>query len=151
VSNALLFMTLSTNVVLALLFVLTLLVLVCRVLPIGRRDVADDARQESIMIRIVNGKRYNTETAELLCNISRGGYSRSDFAYDDTDLYVTKNGNFFIAGEGGARSRWSQTVGQNQWTGGSGLRPIDKADARTLLEQYGSVEQIEIHFPVEDA
>lgn len=103
------------------------------------------------MIRIVNGKRYNTETAELLCDISRGGYSRSDFAYDNTDLYVTKNGNFFIAGEGGPRSRWSQSTGQNQWSGGSGLRPIDKNDARALLEQYGAPEQVEKFFPVEDA
>jgi hypothetical protein len=103
------------------------------------------------MIRIVNGKRYNTETAELLCNISRGGYSRSDFAYDDTDLYVTKNGNFFIAGEGGARSRWAQSYGQNGSQGGSGLRPIDKNDARNLLEQYGEPEQVEALFPVEEA
>lgn len=102
------------------------------------------------MIRIVNGKRYNTDTAELLCNISRGSYSRSDFQYDNTDLYVTQNGNFFISGEGGARSRWAQSV-PNGSTGGSGLRPIDKADARSLLEQYGSPEQVEAHFPVEDA
>ena len=39
------------------------------------------------MIRIVNGKRYNTETAEELCDISRGGYSRSDFNYEDTRLF----------------------------------------------------------------
>jgi hypothetical protein len=103
------------------------------------------------MIRIVNGKRYNTETATHLCNISRGGYSRSDFSYDDTDLYVTKHGNFFIAGEGGAKSRWAQSVGQNSWSGGSGLRPIAKDDARNLLEQYGTPEQVEEHFPVEDA
>ena len=102
------------------------------------------------MIRIVNGKRYDTLTAELLCNISRGGYSRSDFAYDNTDLYVTKNGNFFIAGEGGARSRWAESV-QNGSQGGSGLRPIDKGDARNLLEQYGTPEQVMQHFPVVDA
>ena len=106
---------------------------------------------ETTMIRIVNGKRYNTETADLLCNISRGSYSRSDFNYDDTDLYVTKNGNFFIAGEGGARSRWAQSVGQNSWGGGEGLRPIDRNDARNLLEQYGTPEQVEQYFPIEDA
>lgn len=101
--------------------------------------------------RIVNGKRYNTETAEHLCNISRNGFNRGDFAYDDTDLYVTKNGNFFIAGEGGARSRWAQSYGQNGSQGGSGLRPIEKNDARSLLEQYGSPEQVEQYFPIEDA
>lgn len=103
------------------------------------------------MIRIVNGKRYNTETAEHLCNISRGGYSRSDFSYDDTDLYVTNGGNFFIAGEGGARSRWAQSYGQNGSQGGSGLRPISKDDARNLLEQYGTPDQVEANFPIEDA
>ena len=103
------------------------------------------------MIRIVNGRRYNTETATLLCNISRGGFSRSDFAYDDTDLYVTKNGNFFIAGEGGASSRWAERHGNNATCGGSGLRPLDKNDARSLLEQYGSAAQVEEHFAVEEA
>jgi hypothetical protein len=103
------------------------------------------------MIRIVNGKRYNTETAKLLCNISSGGFSRSDFSYDNTDLYVTKNGNFFLAGEGGARSRWAQSYGQNGSQGGSGLRPIDKNDARSLLEQYGVAAQVEEHFDVEEA
>ena len=33
------------------------------------------------MIRIVNGKRYNSEIATKLCNISRGGFSRSDFRH----------------------------------------------------------------------
>ena len=103
------------------------------------------------MKRIVNGKRYNTGTATLLCNISRGGFSRSDFAYDDTNLYITDKGNFFIAGQGGARSRWAQSYGQNGSQGGSGLRPIDKNDARALLEQYGSAAQVEEHFTVEEA
>ena len=103
------------------------------------------------MIRIVNGKRYNTETATELCNISSNGYSRSDFNYDNTDLYVTKSGNFFIAGHGGARSRWAQSYGQNGSQGGEGLRPLNKDDARNLLEQYGTAEQVEQHFPIEDA
>lgn len=103
------------------------------------------------MLRIVNGKRYSTETAIELCDISRGGYSRSDFNYEDTRLYVTKNGNFFIAGSGGVRSRWAQSYGQNGSQGGEGLRPLEKSDARNLLEQYGSTEQVEQHFPVEDA
>ena len=103
------------------------------------------------MIRIVNGKRYNTGTATLLCNISRGGFSRSDFAYDDTNLYITDKGNFFIAGEGGASSRWAERHGNNATCEGYGLRPIDKNDARSLLEQYGSAAQVEEHFTVEEA
>ena len=102
------------------------------------------------MLRIINGNRYNTETAELLCDISQGDYSTNDFKHDDTYLYVTPKGSFFIAGSGGALSRWARSVGNGR-TGGAGLEVIDKSDARELLEQYGTSEQTEKYFAVEDA
>ena len=70
------------------------------------------------------------------------GYAHGDVHYDATCLYVTKKGNFFMA-----RSRWAQSAGQNSWTGGSGLRPIDKDGARQLLEEHGVPEQVEQYFP----
>jgi hypothetical protein len=103
------------------------------------------------MIRIIDGKRYNTETAEKLCDISRRGFYRNDFHYDDTYLYRTSAGAFFISGEGGALSRWSRPIGQNGSGGGDGLRPIDADEARELLEQYGAPEQVEEYFSVVDA
>lgn len=93
------------------------------------------------MERVIDGKRYNTKTATELCDVSgpNGTLSVTDFAYNDTHLYRTKSGRYFIAGEGGARSRWAKPCG-NDVRNGEGLQPIDEAEARRLCEQFGSVE-----------
>jgi hypothetical protein len=106
------------------------------------------------MIRIINGKRYNTETAELVANCgSNGNISRSDFGWHDTDLYLTSNGNWFLAGEGNAASRWASHYGQNGSGPGEGIEPINPADALEELESIGATDIIEKHFPdtIQDA
>jgi hypothetical protein len=88
------------------------------------------------MRKIIAGKVYDTDTAELICDISGNISDRSNFGFDDTGLYRTPNGRFFVAGHGGPRSRWAQSTGQNSWSGGSGLKPIETTDARELAEQF---------------
>lgn len=92
------------------------------------------------MERVIDGKRYNTATATEICDVSghRNGMSRSDFNYEDTRLYRTKRGRFFVAGEGGAMSRWSQPYGNNGMSSGEGLEPIDEAEARRLVERHAA-------------
>ncbi len=52
--------------------------------------------EEDIMKKIINGKRYDTETAKL---IGSDGYSNpSDFNYWSEDLYQKKTGEFFLYG-----------------------------------------------------
>jgi hypothetical protein len=105
------------------------------------------------MRAIIDGKRYDTETSEQVCDISPSGLSYSDFSYEDTQLYVTKRGNFFLAGEGNAMSRWSQPHGQRGRRSGSGVQALDREDARRLLEELGKTAAIERHFAdqIEDA
>ena len=98
------------------------------------------------MKQIIEGKVYNTETAEHLANAS-SNESPFDFGYWDEDLYRTKNGTFFIAGEGGAMTRWSKSCGNNSTCGGSGIIPLNESEAREWIERHAN-EKYEAIFGV---
>ena len=105
------------------------------------------------MRRIINGKRYDTETATMVADVGSSGYiSRTDFRYDNSKLYRTAKGRWFIAGSGGPMSRWAQSVGNGR-TSGSGILPIGESDAREMLENRGETEALETYFAkaIEDA
>lgn len=101
------------------------------------------------MKRIVDGKRYDTDTAEVVATYE---YRRSgDFNWYEETLYRTKKGAWFLAGEGGARSKYGERVDQSTWGPGEGLQVLSEAEAREWLEQYGDADTFETWFPVEDA
>ena len=102
------------------------------------------------MIKIIEGKRYNTETATKIATYSYG-YG-GDFSAEYTVLYVTENGNFFISGEGGPKTRWAAKVDTCTWAGGEGLYPVSQIEARELAEQWDADPDIIAElFEVEDA
>ncbi len=103
------------------------------------------------MKKIIDGKRYDTETATQV-DVLSNDYCWSDFKFERTNIYRTKSGNWFLSGRGGPLSRWSVRVG-NAATGGSGIRPIDAVEAREILEGEGNVAAIEQYFQdsLEDA
>ena len=81
------------------------------------------------MRKVINGKMYNTETAEFLGGWSNGYYT-NDFHYCSEDLYRTKKGTYFIYGKGGAMSRYSSDKG-NGWRGfGSDIRLLSIEEAK---------------------
>ena len=88
------------------------------------------------MKRSINGKIYNTDTAEFICDLPCH-YYRSDFKWHDTSLYRTKKGTYFLAGEGGPMSMWSEPCGSGSWSGGSGIRVIGRDEALEYAEQAG--------------
>jgi len=103
------------------------------------------------MKKVIDRKRYDTEKAELI-----GEYSfsnPSDFNYVSEGLYVTKSGNYFLAGEGGAMSKYRETVDQNTWSGGEDIIPMSKEEALEWAEQNLSADDIEKYFPddIDDA
>jgi hypothetical protein len=102
---------------------------------------------------IIDGKRYNTETATRVCDCSPRGYFRGDWHWEDTNLYRTPKGRWFLAGEGGPLSRWARSYGQNARQSGEGIHPLDADDARDMLERYGDADDVEEYFgsKVEDA
>lgn len=96
------------------------------------------------MKRIIDGKTYNTKTATLICDTSNE-YSRSDFKFESSDLYVTKKGAYFIAGSGGALSRFVRRVSDG-YCGGEGIIPITRKGALSVCESYGDSDDVEEFF-----
>lgn len=106
------------------------------------------------MKRIIDGKRYNTETATEIADVSNNIQDVRNFRYECTTLYRTKSGRWFIAGKGGPMSRWAYSHGPGQgWSNGSGIQPIDAEEARELLERRNRQEALEQYFgkEIEDA
>lgn len=101
------------------------------------------------MLKIINGKRYNTETAEKLCDLPCE-VRQSEIGWHKTELYLTANGAFFLAGKGNAWSMWDQSAPGSSGPG-EGIRPVGDDEARSFLEAAGKVHQIERLFTVADA
>jgi len=96
------------------------------------------------MKQIIDGKTYNTDTADCIGNYSNG-LGQSDFNNIDEDLYITKKGAFFLYGDGGAMTKYSEPCG-NMTREGSGIIPLSEMEALSWMENNGDIEDIEKHF-----
>lgn len=96
------------------------------------------------MKKIINGKLYNTETATekgYWCNSSNS----RDLDFCSETLYLKKTGEFFLHGEGGAMSKYSESLGNNSWGGGEKIIPLTYDSAKDWAEEnLGAVEYEEI-------
>ena len=103
------------------------------------------------MISIINGKRYNTETATEVASYSQG-YA-SDFGHFQETLYKTTKGAWFMYGEGGAMSRYSESYGQGERGPGSRVVVMTPDEVRSWLESHDEVDNLEEYFgdSLEDA
>lgn len=72
------------------------------------------------MHKRIEGKSYNTDTAKELARVDSGHYP-TDFEYWEETLYRTKSGNYFLHGQGGAKSKYGEWRGNN---GGDGEKII---------------------------
>lgn len=97
------------------------------------------------MKKILGGKLYNTETAKQVGVWSNGGSCR-DFSHIEESLYQKKTGEFFLFGEGGPRTKYAESAGQNQWTGGSQIIPLTWEAARQWAEQHLDADDYEAIF-----
>ncbi|AWM86786.1 hypothetical protein [Microvirga sp. 17 mud 1-3] len=102
------------------------------------------------MRKIIEGKRYDTETATRIANYNNG-HSPGDFKWIEEDLYRTAKGNWFIHGAGGAMTSYSQQDGPNSWSGGQDIRVLTPTEAQEWLEVHGETTAVEEFFEVEDA
>lgn len=100
------------------------------------------------MKKIINGRRYDTSTAKLL-GVASYGYC-TDFAYWREELYVKRTGEYFLYGQGGPMSKYSQSAGENQWTGGQKIVPLTLKEAQRWAEKYLSADEYEAIFGVVD-
>lgn len=65
------------------------------------------------MKKVINGKMYNTETATRIASWDNGIYG-NDFKSCEEDLYLSKKGQYFVAGSGGAMSSYAQSYGNSR-------------------------------------
>lgn len=102
------------------------------------------------MHKVINGKKYNTDTAKLLGTWCAECGS-TDYKYFEEYLYRTKSGNFFIYGEGGPDSPYRQQIEYCTWTGGESIIPISFEQAQRWAEKHLDGDEYEAIFgDVED-
>jgi hypothetical protein len=100
------------------------------------------------MLKIIDGKRYNTATATLIGE-HESPLPQTDFGYFSEALYVTKKGTYFLAGAGHARTHWSSSLGNDTYGWGEGIRILDASEALDWCEQFGvEPDVIEAHFDI---
>jgi hypothetical protein len=104
------------------------------------------SKNNKTMKAVINRKRYDTDTATEIASWSNGAYS-GDFNRCEETLYVTKAGNYFLHGEGGALSKYARSCeGGRSRGGGSAITPMTRDEAIEWLEAHGEAEAIEKHF-----
>ena len=99
------------------------------------------------MKSIINGFRYDTEKS-ILIGEDFSSCSKLDFSFWESSLYKTpRKGSYFLAGTGGPMSRYCKSAGQNQWTFGSKIEPMDKDSAFSWSQLHLSTDIVEKEFP----
>lgn len=85
------------------------------------------------MKRVISGRIYDTATATRICDVPSDSYDRGNHRWDETELYRSPRGVFFIAGRGGPMSRWAERREDGMYSG-SGIRILTELEAREFAE-----------------
>lgn len=91
------------------------------------------------MKKVINGKLYDTETAERVATWDNGKHT-SDFTYYAESLYRKRTGEFFLHGEGHANSKYAKSYGSNEWGWGEKIIPLTYDAAQKWAEQLDGDE-----------
>lgn len=92
------------------------------------------------MNKIINGKRYDTQTASL-----KGTYqylNKFSFNYWKEELYQKKTGEWFLYGDGNALSKYNDCGGGQSW-GIETIIPYSEDEAKAWAAQYLSADKYE--------
>lgn len=100
------------------------------------------------MNKIINGKRYNTETAKALASYQHLNWG--DLYFFEETLYQKSTGEFFLYGVGGAGSKYAESIGQNSWSGGEKIMPLTVENARAWSEKNLTGDEYESIFGTVD-
>lgn len=100
-------------------------------------------------MRKVIGKRvFDTSTARLICKVSSRTHP-GEFSWEDTSLYLSPKGQWFLAGKGNAYSRWGRECVGGGFIPGDGVCLISEDEACNVLEAEGLDSLIEQFFKLE--
>lgn len=93
------------------------------------------------MRQIIEGRVYDTETAEEIGSDSHG-YA-GDFEWQSETLYRTKNGRYFLEGEGGPMSAYQRPADGGGIVGDHRLITLTEEQAKRWAEVHLLAEQYE--------
>ena len=93
------------------------------------------------MKKIINGRKYDTETANMLSVISRG----DGFTSVMESLYRKHNGEYFLHASGGPMTKYGVHEG-NSISGGSSIIPMDESAAKRWAERNLDGDEYEAIF-----
>lgn len=97
------------------------------------------------MRKIINGKKYDTETAEQLASYWNE-LSTSDFRHMTERLFRKKTGEYFLYGEGGPLSKYATRCGGSGFTGGEDIVPLPEQEAKEWAEKHLGCDEYEAIF-----
>lgn len=101
--------------------------------------------RNNLMKKTINGKLYNTETARLVGTWEIRG-KEDDPRNIKERLYQKKTGEYFLYGEGGAKSRYRRSSGDNCWTYGYQIIPLTYESAERWAKEHLDSEESEAIF-----
>lgn len=95
------------------------------------------------MKKIINGKKYNTETAKMVANWDNG-YAVNNKRYMETVLYLKRTGEYFLHEKGNAGSGVARYLyDYNAFVPGEMISPITKNEAQKLAADNLDVDKFE--------
>ena len=103
------------------------------------------------MKKVIDGKVYNTATAEEIGSDGSGNFS--DFRFWEETLYRTKKGSYFMHGTGGPMSKYAISVGNNSTGGSSEISVLTEEEAFDWASEHLTGDEVCAAFPdrVEEA
>lgn len=101
------------------------------------------------MKRIIKGKLYDTETALEIGRYDNGALP-DKFDWICETLYCKRTGEFFIHGEGGARTIYASSPRPDTWASGEAIVPLTYDDAREFAQSKLTTSEYEAAFGVPD-
>jgi len=100
------------------------------------------------MKKIIMGRKYDTNTAR---SVGYDEYGQpGNFHHWEEELFQKKNGEFFLYGNGGPRSKYCIQTDINSWSGGEKIIPMTEEEAKDWAEVHLSGEKYEEIFGAVD-
>ena len=93
------------------------------------------------MKKVIGGSRYNTETARVMGRWTNG-LLPGELEYISETLYRTKAGKYFLYGEGGPKTVYSERT-TTGWKGGESITPLEEEQAREWAEEHLDADEYE--------
>jgi hypothetical protein len=98
------------------------------------------------MKKIINGKRYDTDTAKVIAEHEEGYVG--DLEYYRETLHRKRSGEYFLHGFGHAASRYAENLGEGRWGAGECITPLSYDEARKWAENALDADAYEAEFGV---